>query len=213
MFTGIIEHLGSITAVSSLGRGRSLSIDAGSLAGGMKPGDSLAVNGPCLTVTGLKGGAVEVEVAAETLAKTNLGRLSVGSRVNLERPLAVGGRLHGHLVQGHVDTVSRIIELKKGPESVLMSVALPAELKKNIVPRGSVAIEGVSLTVARLEPAAFTCSLVGFTLDHTSLGTVTVGAEVNIETDIIGKYVIAALEATGAGGGGISAENLRNWGY
>jgi riboflavin synthase len=213
MFTGIIEYLGKVTSVKPLGRGKSLVIEAGDLAAGMKPGDSIAVNGACLTMTGIKGEAIAVEAVAETLSKTNLGKLVGGSLVNLERPLAADGRLHGHLVQGHVDITTRITGLKKGPESVMLSFALPGGFEKFIVPRGSVAVDGVSLTVARLGNDIFSCSLIGYTLEHTTLGLLKTGAEVNIETDMIGKYVIAALERTGPPSGDLSAEMLSRWGY
>jgi len=213
MFTGIIEHVGAVSAVAPFGRGKILTIGAGSLADGMKPGDSIAVNGACLTVTGLSGETIEAEATAETLSKTNLGKLAPGSQVNLERPLAADARLHGHLVQGHVDTTTRIIALQKEPESVLVSFTLPVELKKFIVPRGSVAVDGLSLTVAHLEKEIFSCALISFTLEHTTFGRIKVGAEVNIETDIIGKYVVASLERGELSGEGLSAEMLRNWGY
>ncbi len=194
MFTGIIEHVGAVSAVGTLGRGKTLTLEVGSLAESMKPGDSIAVNGACLTVTGLGGTALEVEAAAETLSKTNLGKLAPGSPVNLERSLSADARLHGHLVQGHVDCTTVVTDLVKGHESVLVSFALPGELKKFIVPQGSVAVDGVSLTVARLERDIFSCSLVGFTLEHTTLGKIKVGTAVNIETDINRNNEAAALE-------------------
>ena len=213
MFTGIIEHVGAVSAVAPLGRGKTLTIEVGSLAESMKPGDSIAVNGACLTVTGLGGSALEVEAAAETLSKTNLGKLAPGSPVNLERSLSADGRLHGHLVQGHVDCTTVVTDLVRGHESVLASFALPGELKKFIVPQGSVAVDGVSLTVARLEREFFSCSLIGFTLEHTTLGGIKAGTAVNIETDIIGKYVAAALERMELSSGNLNTEVLRNWGY
>jgi len=212
MFTGIIEHVGSVTAVTPAGGSKVLAIGAGALVEGVKPGDSIAVNGACLTVTGLRGGKIEVEATAETLEKTNLGGLAAGGRVNLERPLTADGRLHGHLVQGHVDTTTRVVDLKKGSEGVLASFSLPAELDKYIVPRGSVAVDGVSLTVARLARDVFSCALINFTLKHTTLGRIKVGTEVNLETDIIGKYVAAALERLELPRN-LSAVKLRDWGY
>ncbi len=213
MFTGIIEHLGRVTAVAALGRGKILTMDTGSLASGMKAGDSIAVSGACLTATRIAGGKIEVEVTAETVSKTTLGRLAPGSLVNLERPLAAGGRLHGHLVQGHVDATTRIDGLQKGPGSVVIGFALPESLRKYIVPKGSVAVDGVSLTVAGLDRDSFSCSLVGYTLEHTTFGQARVGTEVNLETDIIGKYVAAMLESWEPLSGGLSIGKLRDWGY
>ncbi|MBN2289683.1 MAG: riboflavin synthase [Candidatus Glassbacteria bacterium] len=213
MFTGIIEHLGRVASATPLGRGRTLAVEAGDLAAGMSPGDSIAVNGACLTVTGIQGKIIRVEAVAETVSRTNVGRLAAGSLVNLERPLKLGARLHGHLVQGHVDTTTRVLGLQKGPESVMISFALPAELQRLIVPRGSVAVDGVSLTVAGLQDGLFSCSLIGYTLEHTTLGRVKPGDEVNLEADIIGKYVAAALEGPGGPSGPLSAEKLRGWGY
>ena len=213
MFCGIIEYLGTVSSVRALGLGRSLTIEAGVLAAETRPGDSLAVNGVCLTATAVKGKLVETEAVAETLTKTNLGSLSSGSRVNLERPLAAGGRIHGHLVQGHVDTVTRVASLEKLPESVLIGFAITDEIRPFVVERGSVAVDGVSLSVARLDESKFTCSLIGYTLEHTTLGQAGRGTLVNIETDIIGKYVMSALKRTGAAGAGISEEKLRGWGY
>jgi len=213
MFSGIIEYLGTVGSVSKLGRGRSLSIEAGPLAEQAKPGDSLAVNGVCLTATAVHGEMIEAEAVAETLAKTTLGNLTRGDRVNLERPLTAGGRIHGHLVQGHVDTVTRVLTLEELPESVLMAFALDDQLGPYVVGRGSVAVDGVSLTVARLDEDRFTCSIIGYTLAHTTLGLVRPGSRVNVETDIIGKYVVSTLARIGAGGSGVSEAKLREWGY
>jgi riboflavin synthase len=213
MFSGIIEYVGTVAAVSPLGRGRSLRIEAGGLARGMRPWDSLAVNGACLTVIEEPGGTVAVEAVAETLGKTNLGDLGPGARVNLERPLEAGGRLHGHWVLGHVDSTARVLGVEKLPESVLVRFSLEDELRRWIVPRGSVALDGVSLTVARLDSRAFTVSLVGYTLAHTTFDRVETGRRVNVETDILGKYVAAFLERPGGESGGLSESKLREWGF
>ncbi len=213
MFSGIIEYLGAVSALGVVGGGRSLAVDAGPLAEGMRPGDSLSVNGVCLTATALKRGVVRLEAVSETLEKTTLGALKVGARVNLERSLPVDGRLHGHLVQGHVDAVTTVVSVRPLGESVLMEFALNQRISPLIVGRGSVAVDGVSLTVARLGENSFTVSLVGFTLSHTTLGMRSVGEMVNVETDIIGKYVVASLERKGSAGATLTEDKLRGWGY
>ncbi len=213
MFSGIIEYLGTVSALAKLGGGKSLAIEAGPLAGGMQPGDSLAVNGVCLTATAVERELVRLEAVSETLEKTNLGVLKVGAKVNLERPLAAGGRIHGHIVQGHVDATTAVTGLRRLPESVLMEFALNQRIAPFIVGRGSVAVDGVSLTVARLDESAFAVTLVGFTLSHTTLGMYSVGQMVNIETDIIGKYVVASLERTRPDRRNITEDKLRGWGY
>ncbi len=214
MFTGIIEQVGVVTAVRPLGGGRTLSIRAGGLDGGMRPGDSLAVNGACLTVTALGADSLDAEAVSETLSKTNLGALSVGSRVNLERAVPAGGRFDGHFVLGHVDCTTTVLRLEKRTESLLAAFALPEAARRYVVPRGSVALDGVSLTVARLERDSFTVSLIGFTLSATTLAELAPGRTLNLETDIIGKYVLGALESAGEGpAGGLTEEKLRGWGY
>lgn len=213
MFSGIIEYLGTVSAVTGIGRGKKMAIEAGHLVQGTRPGDSIAVNGVCLTVTSVNEQVLEVEAVAETLSKTNLGELTRGSRANLERPLQAESRIHGHWVLGHVDTTTRIAGIQRLPESVLISFELNDEIRPFIVARGSVAVDGVSLTVARLDESAFTCSLISYTLSQTNLGERQVGQRVNIETDIIGKYVVRTLGRMGQGGNGITKDKLRNWGY
>jgi len=213
MFSGIIEYLGTISAVSGMGRGKKMAIEAGHLAQETRPGDSIAVNGACLTVTSASEQLLEVEVVAQTLSRTNLGELTRGSRVNLERPIQPQARIHGHWVLGHVDDTALVAGIQRLPESVLMSFQLTDQIKPLIVARGSVAVDGVSLTVARLDESAFTCSLIGYTLSHTNLGAREVGQRVNVETDIIGKYVLKALGKMAQGGGEITEDKLRNWGY
>lgn len=213
MFSGIIEYLGAVSALGVIGGGRLLSIEAGALADGMSPGDSLCVNGVCLTATAIERQVVRLEAVSETLEKTNLGALKVGARVNLERPLTVAGRLHGHLVQGHVDATTTVVSVRRLSESVLMEFALGKQIAPFIVGRGSVAVDGVSLTVARLGEGSFTVSLIGFTRSGTTLGMRSAGDIVNVETDIIGKYVVASLERARTAGVTLSEDKLRTWGY
>jgi riboflavin synthase len=213
MFSGIIEYLGTVSELGKLGGGRSIAIEAGPLADGMKPGDSLAVNGVCLTATSVERELVRLEAVSETLDKTTLGGLKAGARVNLERALAAGGRLDGHIVQGHVDTTTIVMGVQRLSESVLMEFALNEQIAPFVVGRGSVAVDGVSLTVARLKERSFIVSLVGFTWSHTTLGMHSSGDMVNVETDIIGKYVVASLERTRSAGQTLTEDKLRGWGY
>ena len=192
---------------------KTFAIETGPLSEDARPGDSLAVNGVCLTAIEVVSGGVTVEAVTETLEKTNLGGLTVGSKVNLERPLQAGGRLHGHMVQGHVDAATRVLRVKALQESKLIEFALNDEIAPFIVGRGSVAVDGVSLTVARLDKRAFTVSAIGFTLSHTTLGLYRGGEVVNVETDIIGKYVVAALQRTSGAASEITEDKLRTWGY
>ena len=195
MFTGIIEQVGAVTAVRPLGGGRALIIRAANLAAGMRPGDSLAVNGGCLTVTALSGATLEVEAVSETLSKTTLGALVAGSRVNLERAVPAGGRFDGHYVLGHVDCTTRVLSLERRPESLLAVFALAPEMRRQVVPRGSVALDGVSLTVARLKEDSFTVSLIGYTLAGTTLADLSPGRLVNVRLTLSASMCSARLNA------------------
>ena len=215
MFSGIIEHLGVVAAVEPDASGKILTIESGPLAEEAIPGDSLAVNGVCLTALCVQDQCYRLQVVGETLSKTNLGELKKGDVVNLERPLKADGRLHGHWVLGHVDATTLVSAVQSRPEGVLMSFALNSGISPFLVPRGSVTIDGVSLTVAGLgqDGNSFSCALIGFTLEHTTLGQVKSGSKVNVETDIIGKYVVGARRAQGEGPKDISASRLRELGY
>ena len=155
----------------------------------MKVGDSVAVNGVCLTAVAVDESGVEVEVVAETLRRSNLGRLAVADRVNLELPLSATGRLDGHVVQGHVDGVGEVTAVQGGNEETLMTIAPPPDLMGYIAEKGSVAVDGVSLTVAGVQPGEFTVALIPHTLQITNLGLRKPGDLVNLEMDILAKYV------------------------
>jgi riboflavin synthase len=206
MFTGIIEEIGTIASMTA----GSLVINASQVLKDMKLGGSIAVNGACLTVTDLDSRCFSVEVMPETLHQTNLGRLHPGDKVNLERPLALGGELGGHLVQGHVDDTGRIASLTKEGEAVLMRFEAPPEVMRFIVPKGFIAVDGVSLTVTNKDTDSFQVSIVGYTRQHTNLAEKKVGDAVNLEVDIIGKYV---AEFSRAQGSGITAEFLQEHGF
>ena len=185
MFTGIVEEIG---AVKSLQAGR-LTIAADSVLKGTKLGDSINVNGACLTVTAIGGNTFSIDVMPETLRRTNLGALRPGEGVNLERALAADGRFGGHFVQGHADGTGRVSSVIPEGEALLMKVTAPSDIRRYVVERGFIAVDGVSLTVTHCDAVSFTVSLVGFTQQHTTLGHKKPGDVVNLEVDIIAKYV------------------------
>ncbi|MFH1002871.1 MAG: riboflavin synthase [Chloroflexota bacterium] len=185
MFTGIVEEVGRVSLVPPGG----LMVTAGDVLQEMHLGDSMAVNGVCLTITELTGNAFAVDVMPETLKRTNLGRLHPGDGVNLERPLALGGRMGGHLVQGHVDDVGRVVSVTPEGAAKLVRIEAPAGLMGYIVTKGFIAVDGISLTVVDVEPRSFRVSLVGYTQQHTTLADRQIGDLVNLEVDIIAKYV------------------------
>jgi riboflavin synthase len=191
MFTGIVEGTGTVVALtpSGSGDGARLEVDAPWPAGGLAVGDSVAVDGCCLTVVARTPGGFAADLVAETLRRTALGRLARGARVNLERPLALGGRLGGHLVQGHVDGVGRVLERRSTGESTELRVELPEELARYVVEKGSIAVDGVSLTVAAVGPDWFAVALVPHTLAATTLGERGPGDPVHLEVDVVAKYV------------------------
>lgn len=194
MFTGIIEGVGRVAELRREGSLARLAIDAPALCEGVRIGDSVAVNGGCLTVTRLEGGRFHFEAVRETLERTSLGELVAGSRVNLERALRADGRLDGHIVQGHVDGTGVVRVLERAGEDVRLEVACAAEICDQLVPKGSVAIDGVSLTVVRVLPDGFDVALIPHTLEATNLGERRPGDRVNLEVDVLGKYVKRYLD-------------------
>ncbi|MFG2599963.1 riboflavin synthase [Streptomyces sp. NPDC048462] len=189
MFTGIVEELGEVTAVENLGDSSRFRLRGPVVTEGAKHGDSIAVNGVCLTVVDHGEQEFTADVMAETLNRSSLGALRAGSRVNLERPMAVGGRLGGHIVQGHVDGTGRIVERKPSENWEIVKVSLPAGLTRYVVEKGSITVDGVSLTVVDAGPDYFTISLIPTTLALTTLGHKQPGDPVNLEVDVIAKYV------------------------
>jgi len=189
VFTGIVEELGEVTAVEKLGDASRFRLRGRVVTEGARHGDSIAVNGVCLTVVDLGDGEFTADVMAETLNRSSLGALDTGSRVNLERPMAVGGRLGGHIVQGHVDGTGRIVERRISENWEIVKVSLPAELARYVVEKGSITVDGVSLTVVEAGPDYFTISLIPTTLALTTLGIKEPGDPVNLEVDVIAKYV------------------------
>src|SRR6266849_763666 len=189
MFTGLIEALGTVQRAEVEGAGHRLVLAAPSLAGTMAVGDSLAVNGACLTVVERNGDTLHFQAGPETLQRTNLGELRPGDVLNLERPLAVSDRLDGHFVQGHVDGMGRIAERIRQGDWELVWFSCSPELTTLMVSKGSVAVDGISLTIVEVAADRFSVALIPHTLSYTSLGHKGPGASVNIETDLLAKYV------------------------
>ncbi|MCK8681445.1 riboflavin synthase [Streptomyces lichenis] len=199
MFTGIVEELGEVTAVDDLGDSCRFRLRGPVVTEGAKHGDSIAVNGVCLTVVDTADGEFTADVMAETLKRSSLGALAPGSRVNLERPMAVGGRLGGHIVQGHVDGTGAILARTPSEHWELVKVSLPTQLARYVVEKGSITVDGVSLTVVDAGTDHFTISLIPTTLALTTLGVKQPGDPVNLEVDVIAKYVERLMGSTEGG--------------
>lgn len=206
MFTGIIQEAGSVVSVAA----GKLVIDAGKVLDGVQSGGSIAVNGICLTITEFTDKTFAVDVMPETLKRTNLGRLRPGDRVNLERPMGLGGELGGHLVQGHIDDTGRVASITPEGEAVLMKFEAPPDVMRYIVPKGFIAVDGTSLTVVDKDATSFLVSIVGYTREHTILADRKTGDAVNLEADIIGKYVAEFIKPQDRG---ITADFLQEHGF
>lgn len=214
MFTGIIEEIGRVRNLEIGGQGARLTLGARKVLEGTKIGDSIAVNGVCLTVVELLPEGFTVEVMAETLRVTNLGRLLPGEGVNLERALRLGDRLGGHLVSGHVDGVVRILERRKVGIAEEITLSLPESLSRYVVPKGSVALDGTSLTVIESGGDRFRVGLIPHTLQETVLGFKREGAEINIEVDLLARYLERLLYSRETGQReGLSWEFLASHGF
>ena len=193
MFTGLIETVATVARVDAVPSGYRLRLDT-PLAAELQLGESVAVDGVCLTVTARNAAGWEADVGPETARVTTLGTFTPGRRVNLERSMRADSRFGGHLVQGHVDATGTVAAIRPDGESHWIDVAFPEPLSPLFVPKGSVALNGVSLTVATLEEARFSVMIIPFTWDHTSLGDLRPGAPVNLECDMVGKYVARAAQ-------------------
>ena len=197
MFTGIIESKGAIKAINTNGHGLRLCVSTLFDLSDDKVGDSIAVNGICLTATSISVNNFTADVSAETSSRTNLAGLQVGATVNLERALKVSDRLGGHIVTGHIDGMADLLKMEKRGESVYLEVGAGPKLLRQIVEKGSVAIDGISLTVNNVANDRFSLNIIPLTLEKTTLGIKKVGDKLNIETDIIGKYVEKLLKNKG----------------
>jgi len=197
MFTGLVEEQGSVVGIESLGDSVRLTLRGPLVTSDASHGDSIAVNGCCLTVTDLDGEAFTADVMEESLRRTSLSDLSVGSPVNLERAVAAGARLGGHIVQGHVDGVGSLLERTPSAHWDVLRFSLPPELARYVVEKGSITVSGVSLTVVEVTDDTFSVSLIPTTLADTILGSLVPGDRVNLEVDIVAKYVERLLNSGG----------------
>ncbi len=189
MFTGIIEHVGSVAGIGKSEGRWTFTVLAGFNPGDIHEGDSIAVNGVCLTVTGLAGALIEADASLETLSLTTLRTLSINDRVNLERAMRLDSRLGGHIVMGHVDGTGRIVAIGPEGDSIRIEIETPAEISRYIVKKGSVAIDGISLTVNDQRDNRFTLNVIPYSAAKTTIGSKYLGDQVNVETDILGRYV------------------------
>ncbi|BCJ85804.1 riboflavin synthase [Effusibacillus dendaii] len=195
MFTGIIEEVGRVARIRSSGHAIQLAIQAAKVVEDVQLGDSISVNGVCLTVTKFTADGFEADVVPETMRRTSLRTLQVGSPVNLERAMQMGGRFGGHIVSGHIDGVGTIVSIGREDNARLLQIEAPPEIIKYIVPKGSITIDGISLTVMDRQPDCFRVSIIPHTGEMTNLSAKKIGDPVNLECDIIGKYVERFLEA------------------
>ncbi len=211
MFTGIIEDVGELVSLERKGRTAKVTVKAGLPLGEIEIGESIAVNGACLTVEKVAAGTIRFHALAETLSRTNLGGLRPGDRVNLERAMKLGGRLGGHIVTGHVDFCAKVLSAGQNGDDFELKIAFPPEQHDYFVPKGSVAVNGVSLTIASLADDSFTVCLIPVTRSATNLDYLSAGGLANIETDILGKYVVGAMRRGKASD--ITMETLINAGF
>lgn len=202
MFTGIVEEKGTLKSKTAAGGSAgAIEVSASKVLEGTEIGDSICVSGACLTVVEKSGSSFTVEVMPETFRTTTLGEVSAGAPVNLERALSVGGRLGGHIVNGHVDGVGQVVGVRREKNAVLIEIRVPHALVNYIVPKGSIAVDGISLTVVSATGDSFSVSVIPHTLEETTLGEASAGTRVNIEVDIIAKYVEAMLYRGTVNGG------------
>lgn len=213
MFTGLIEEVGKIISSKPFSGGLSIEIYSEKLAKDAKVGDSIAVNGVCLTITKFTAHNIFFDAVFETIKKSTLGELKAGSSVNLESALKLGQKLGGHLVQGHVNHTGKITSIKNKGENYLVSVSFPSDLQKYIVKEGSVAIDGISLTVAQINSNELGCSIIPHTWTNTNLCTKKIGEKVNIEVDILAKYAENIRGNLSVSKVGVTEEWLKKIGY
>ncbi len=211
MFTGIVEEMGRVKALRREGGAARLTISASTVLGGTVLGDSICVNGVCLTVVDLNSGEFSADVAVETLRVTNLGELKTGAAVNLERAMQLSARIGGHLVSGHVDAVGHIREKREEGNGWRIFIDAPEPVLRYVIKKGSIAVDGISLTVADVDKSGFSIAVIPHTAKLTTLGFKAAGDSVNLESDIIGKYVERLL--SGRVEGGVNLELLKKTGF
>ncbi len=213
MFTGLVEGVGKITETRRLAEGLRLGLAPPFEVEELALGESVSVSGACLTVVRIQGRAFQVDVSPETLARSTLSVKKAGDPVNLERALRLGDRLGGHLVTGHVDALGALKERREGPKHLELTFELPESLVPLVIEKGSIAVDGVSLTVNAVRDQAFTVNIIPYTAKDTTLGGLKIGDSVNLETDIIGKYVVRLLGAYLPGKSGLTEEFLARHGF
>lgn len=210
MFSGIVEEKGTVASIARRGAGAVLSVSTGLPLDAVRSGDSISVSGACLTVTGKGAGRFEADISAETFERTAVRTYRSGTPVNLERAVPLGGRLDGHLVYGHVDGTGTVREIRPAGESRVFHIRTDPSIMRYVVFKGAVAVDGVSLTVSAVHPDGFEVALIPLTLERTTFGGMRPGATVNVETDIVGKYVLRFLEGRD---GGVSPDLLKKHGF
>lgn len=213
MFTGIVEEKGKVIKVESKGKGKRLTLQLPPLLTDIQPGDSININGVCLTVTEKREDTFLCDLSYETLARSTLGELKEGDWVNLERALRLSDRLGGHIVTGHIDGIGTITERRREGDFIALKVRLPKEILPYVVPKGSIAIDGISLTVNELKSDEIELTLIPYTLERTNLMEKRVGDRVNIEADILGKYVERILSSREKKSEGINLSFLKEHGF
>ena len=190
MFTGIVEELGVVAKISN----NAMTVQASKVTEDLKLGDSIAVNGTCLTAVNFSRTEFSVDLSPETMRRTSLGQLTEGSPVNLERALLASDRMGGHIVQGHVDSTGRVMSSKVDGDSIIFRIRVPKRLNSYIVEKGFIAVDGISLTVVKRGASSFTLAVIPYTLKNTNLASVSIGDRVNLEADILAKYVESLLD-------------------
>jgi riboflavin synthase len=213
MFTGLVEGIGEVAGLTPMAEGLRIAVKTSFLASELTLGESVALAGACLTVVAITPPSAGFEVSPETLARTTFPLKKVGDRINLERSLRLGDRLGGHLVTGHVDGAGTVRRLRPGPAHLQMQIELPGDLSRFVIEKGSIAVDGVSLTVNSVQGNTFTVNIIPFTGQETTLAALKVGDRVNLETDIIGKYVARLLGQGAAKGEGVSVGLLAKHGF
>lgn len=212
MFTGIIEDLGKIERIHKSEGGLRLHIVSTQLSPNREPGSSISVNGACLTVVDVEGDCMDFDISEETLHRTTLGKLAVGDRVNLESPLKAGGGFEGHIVQGHIDGTGEVVDIKRSGEHHLFIIEIPSDMTRYVVEKGSIAVDGISLTVASIDDSRCEFAIIPHTCRNTNLQFLKAGSPVNIEIDILAKYVENLL-SSGGEGTTITREMLSEYGF
>jgi riboflavin synthase len=213
MFTGIIEHLGKVKQVKLQASSAIIVVDVGPLSDDVNPGNSIAINGACLTVTQIKDSEVYFDVSTETLSKTTIGGLKTSDNINIERSLKMGDKLGGHFVTGHIDGVGVINKVENEPGQCTVWFSVSEELTNMMIKKGSVAVDGISLTIVEIRDGLFSVALIPYTLEATTLGFKKAGQKVNIETDMLGKWVKRILTVNESTTSGITEDLLKKKGF